>query len=80
MKGVKLESCASTADAMQKVQEMDRDDVAAIGNASSGKLYGLQAIQGNIANQSENHTRFIVVCNSRQHRKPNRKPYSLYRG
>ncbi|MCV6069548.1 bifunctional chorismate mutase/prephenate dehydratase, partial [Escherichia coli] len=47
MKGVKLESCASTADAMQQVQEMDRDDVAAIGNASSGKLYGLQAIQGN---------------------------------
>lgn len=46
MKGVKLESCASTADAMQQVQEMDRDDVAAIGNASSGKLYGLQAIQG----------------------------------
>ncbi|MBS9879137.1 prephenate dehydratase [Vibrio sp. 665] len=62
MKGVKLESCASTADAMQKVQEMDRDDVAAIGNASSGKLYGLQAIQGNIANQTENHTRFIVVA------------------
>ncbi|HHF2905326.1 TPA: prephenate dehydratase [Vibrio diabolicus] len=62
MKGVKLESCASTADAMQKVQEMDRDDVAAIGNASSGKLYGLQAIQSNIANQTENHTRFIVVA------------------
>ncbi|HHG3071189.1 TPA: prephenate dehydratase [Vibrio parahaemolyticus] len=62
MKGVKLESCASTADAMQKVQEMNRDDVAAIGNASSGKLYGLQTIQGNIANQTENHTRFIVVA------------------
>ncbi|MGR5132696.1 prephenate dehydratase [Vibrio alfacsensis] len=62
MKGVKLESCASTADAMQKVQELGRDDVAAIGNASSGKLYGLQAIQANIANQTENHTRFIVVA------------------
>ncbi|MHA2709891.1 prephenate dehydratase [Vibrio owensii] len=62
MKGVKLESCASTADAMQKVQELNRDDVAAIGNASSGKLYGLQAIQDNIANQTENHTRFIVVA------------------
>ncbi|KOO04960.1 prephenate dehydratase [Vibrio nereis] len=62
LKGVKLESCASTADAMQKVQELNRDDVAAIGNASSGKLYGLQSIQGNIANQTENHTRFIVVA------------------
>jgi chorismate mutase/prephenate dehydratase len=47
---------------MKKVQELNRTDVAAIGNASSGKLYGLQAIQGNIANQTENHTRFIVVA------------------
>ncbi|MHC6526468.1 prephenate dehydratase [Vibrio sp. V39_P1S14PM300] len=60
--GVTLESCASTADAMQKVKELNRDDIAAIGNASSGKLYGLQPIQGNIANQTENHTRFIVVA------------------
>lgn len=60
--GVILESCASTADAMQKVKEMNRSDVAAIGNASSGKLYGLQPIQGNIANQTENHTRFIIVA------------------
>ncbi|EHW0634757.1 prephenate dehydratase [Vibrio vulnificus] len=62
LKGVTLKSCASTADAMKKVQELNRDDVAAIGNASSGKLYGLQPIQGNIANQTENHTRFIVVA------------------
>lgn len=62
LKGVQLESCASTADAMLKVKELNRDDVAAIGNASSGKLYGLQAIQSNIANQTENHTRFIVVA------------------
>ncbi|HDY7820862.1 TPA: prephenate dehydratase [Vibrio vulnificus] len=62
LKGVTLKSCASTADAMKKIQELNRDDVAAIGNASSGKLYGLQPIQGNIANQTENHTRFIVVA------------------
>jgi len=62
LKGVALESCASTADAMKKVKELNRDDVAAIGNASSGKLYGLQSIQTNIANQTENHTRFIVVA------------------
>ncbi|WP_428771184.1 prephenate dehydratase [Vibrio sp.] len=62
LKGVTLESCASTADAMQKVKQLNRDDVAAIGNATSGKLYGLQPIQGNIANQTENHTRFIVVA------------------
>lgn len=60
--GVTLESCASTADAMKKVKELNRNDVAVIGNASSGKLYGLQNIQENIANQTENHTRFIVVA------------------
>ncbi|MGF1751352.1 MULTISPECIES: prephenate dehydratase [Vibrio] len=62
LSGVVLESCASTADAMQKVQELGRDDVAAIGHASSGKLYGLQSIQSDIANQTENHTRFIIVA------------------
>ncbi|PWI32160.1 bifunctional chorismate mutase/prephenate dehydratase [Vibrio albus] len=62
LKGVTLESCASTADAMQKVEELNRPDVAAIGNASSGKLYGLQTIQSNIANQTENYTRFIIVA------------------
>ncbi|NLS12220.1 prephenate dehydratase [Vibrio sp. SM6] len=62
LKGVTLKTCASTADAMKKVKALGRSDVAAIGNASSGKLYGLQPIQGNIANQTENHTRFIVVA------------------
>lgn len=62
LKGVTLESCASTADAMEKVQNMDRTDVAAIGNAVSGKWYGLQTIQTNIANQTENYTRFIIVA------------------
>ncbi|WP_456296136.1 prephenate dehydratase [Vibrio sp. AK197] len=62
MEGVTLKSCASTADAMKKVKELNRNDVAAIGNASSGKLYGLQSLQSQIANQTENHTRFIVVA------------------
>ncbi len=62
LKGVTLESCASTADAMKKVKELNRNDVAAIGNATSGKLYGLQSLQSQIANQTENHTRFIVVA------------------
>ncbi|KII77413.1 prephenate dehydratase [Vibrio renipiscarius] len=62
LKGIELKTCASTADAMQMVRELNRPDVAAIGNASSGKIYGLQPIKGNIANQTENHTRFIVVA------------------
>ncbi|SHF73834.1 prephenate dehydratase [Vibrio gazogenes] len=62
MRHATLESCISTADAMQKVKEMNRHDVVAIGNASSGKLYGLQPIKTNIANQTENYTRFIIVA------------------
>ncbi|GAD80747.1 prephenate dehydratase [Vibrio ezurae] len=62
LKGTTLETCASTADAMLKVKELNRPDAVAIGNALSGKLYGLQNVQGNIANQTENHTRFIVVA------------------
>lgn len=62
LNGVTLESCASTADAMQKVKDLDKRDVAAIGNSSSGKLYGLQPVKNNIANQTENHTRFILVA------------------
>lgn len=59
---VVLESCVSTADAMMKVKELNSPHIAAIGNASSGKLYGLQPLRGNIANQTENFTRFIVVA------------------
>ncbi len=62
MKDVSLESTLSTADAMKKVKKLDKKHCAAIGNASSGKLYGLQPIQGNIANQAENFTRFILVA------------------
>jgi len=62
LKDVTLESCASTADAMQKVKDLNSHDAAAIGNASSGKLYGLQSVKNNIANQTENHTRFILVA------------------
>jgi chorismate mutase/prephenate dehydratase len=62
LKGVTLETCASTADAMRIVKDLGRDDVAAIGNSQSGKLYGLQPIKGDIANQTENHTRFILVA------------------
>ncbi|MGB2079741.1 MAG: prephenate dehydratase [Vibrio sp.] len=59
---IDLQTCASTADAMKKVAEMTDKNVAAIGNGISGKLYGLQVIKDNIANQTENHTRFIIVA------------------
>ncbi|MFD2178612.1 prephenate dehydratase [Veronia pacifica] len=59
---VKQEYCSSTAEAMKKVAEMKSANVAAIGNASSAALYGLKPLKANIANQQENHTRFILVA------------------
>lgn len=58
---IKQECCQSTAEAMAIVAKLNLPHVAAIGNAASGELYGLQVLQANIANQQENHTRFIVV-------------------
>ena len=47
---------------MLTVSELQRDDIAAIGSEAGGNLYGLTAIKSNLANQKENHSRFIVVA------------------
>jgi chorismate mutase/prephenate dehydratase len=52
----------SSSSAMQKVSELQRDDVAALGSEAGCSLYGLLAIKENLANQTENHSRFIVVA------------------
>ncbi|AMG30088.1 prephenate dehydratase [Grimontia hollisae] len=59
---IKQEYCSSTAEAMKEVAAIAKPNVAAIGNASSGELYGLKPLKFGIANQQENHTRFIVVA------------------
>lgn len=59
---VEVKTIDSTSSAMLKVSEMQRDDVAAIGSEAGGNLYGLSAIRSNLANQKENHSRFIVVA------------------
>ena len=62
MGNITQEYCSSTAEAMKQVAELKLPNVAAIGNASSGELYGLTPLKTNIANQQENYTRFIVVA------------------
>lgn len=62
MGNITQEYCSSTAEAMMKVAELKLPNVAAIGNASSGELYGLTPLKSGIANQQENFTRFIVVA------------------
>lgn len=59
---IRIEYCDSTADAMAKVHELQDDTVAVIGSEEGGQLYGLHALEKSIANQSENHSRFIVVA------------------
>ncbi|MBT1449943.1 prephenate dehydratase [Glaciecola sp. XM2] len=59
---VEVKPCDSTSAAMMKVAELMQSDVAAIGSEAGGKLYNLRATQSNLANQKENHSRFIVVA------------------
>ena len=60
--GIRIEYCESTADAMAKVYQLQDDSVAVIGSEEGGHLYQLQALEKSIANQTENHSRFILVA------------------
>jgi chorismate mutase/prephenate dehydratase len=59
---IRIEYCDSTADAMQQVYNLQDPTVAVIGSEEGGHLYNLHALEKAIANQVENHTRFIVVA------------------
>jgi len=61
-KDIRIEYCESSADAMAKVAELKRDNIAVIGSEEGGSLYHLHALEKAIANQNENHTRFILVA------------------
>ncbi len=54
--------CSSTTEAMERVVKSGDNTAAAIGSAEGGALYGLKVIASDLANQKENHTRFIVVA------------------
>jgi chorismate mutase/prephenate dehydratase len=57
---IRIEYCESTADAMAKVYQLQDDTVAVIGSEEGGNLY--HALEKSIANQTENHSRFILVA------------------
>ena len=59
---IRIEYCDSTADAMAQVYELQDPTVAVIGSEEGGHLYQLHALQKSIANQEENHSRFIIVA------------------
>lgn len=58
----KIEYTESTSAAMEKVAQMNAPTVAALGNEAGGTLYGLQVLERNLANQTQNITRFIVLA------------------
>ncbi|MCL2896039.1 bifunctional chorismate mutase/prephenate dehydratase [Brenneria tiliae] len=58
----KIEYCESTAAAMEKVAALNSPKAAALGSEAGGMLYNLQVLEHNLANQSQNITRFIVLA------------------
>ncbi|MTD39404.1 bifunctional chorismate mutase/prephenate dehydratase [Erwinia sp. CPCC 100877] len=58
----KIEYCESTAAAMEKVARSGSPKVAALGSEDGGALYGLQVLERNLANQTQNITRFLVLA------------------
>ncbi|HEY3591139.1 MAG TPA: bifunctional chorismate mutase/prephenate dehydratase [Buttiauxella sp.] len=58
----KIEYCESTSAAMEKVAQANSPHVAALGSEAGGGLYGLQVLERNLANQTQNITRFIVLA------------------
>jgi len=58
----KIEYCERTAAAMEKVAQAKSPRVAALGSEAGGALYGLQVLERNLANQTQNITRFVVLA------------------
>lgn len=58
----KIQYCESTSAAMETVAQLNCPVVAALGSGQGGRLYGLQILEHNLANQQKNITRFIVLA------------------
>lgn len=58
----KIEYTESTSAAMEKVAQANSPTVAALGSEAGGALYGLQVLERNLANQTQNITRFVVLA------------------
>jgi chorismate mutase/prephenate dehydratase len=61
MAHVHLEYCDSSSAAMGKVRDLGSPEAAALGSADGGELFQLKPIAGNLADQQDNITRFIIV-------------------
>ncbi|MCC5853014.1 MAG: prephenate dehydratase [Alkalimonas sp.] len=59
---IKVEYCDSSSDAFQRVQQKQDPTMVAIGGEAGGKIYGLEVLARDLANQKDNVSRFIVVA------------------
>ncbi|MBE2893700.1 chorismate mutase [Spirabiliibacterium falconis] len=62
LENVNVHYCESSSHAMQLVAQLNKPNIAALGNAEGGKLYGLHVLHDHIANQPNNITRFIIIA------------------
>ncbi|MBU0473359.1 MAG: bifunctional 3-deoxy-7-phosphoheptulonate synthase/chorismate mutase [Bacteroidetes bacterium] len=61
----RIEYFADTAMSVQKISEEKNPEYAAIASEEAAKLFNVNIIRKGIANQDENHTRFIIVSRNR---------------
>ncbi len=59
---VEIEFYADTALSVQKVKEENNPEFAAIASEDAAKLFGVKILKRNIANQTANITRFIIIA------------------
>jgi chorismate mutase/prephenate dehydratase len=58
---VSIEYFADTAMSVQKIKEENNPEHAAIASEEAANLFGVKILRKNIANQSENYTRFLIA-------------------
>lgn len=57
----KITMCDNTAEAAKLVAQSDRKDIAALASYACGQLYGLNCLEENVQDNSNNYTRFICI-------------------
>lgn len=62
LSNVKIDYCDSSSTAFAKVKELQDPTIIAIGGEEGGKIYGLEVLTRQLANQKDNVSRFIVVA------------------
>ena len=65
MRGLVMEEASNTAVAAKSVADMQDKTIGAIASVETAQLYGLEVLQANINNSSENTTRFAVLSKVR---------------